>query len=71
VLDSHQAELKDMTPAEAMRSFFVKEASRPLTLDLSGDANTAMDSALDQPMGAEDEGDEGENEGDDEPVQED
>jgi len=71
VLDSHQSELQQMTPAEAMRSFFVKEASKPLTLDLSGEADTAMDSATDHPVvGEEDEGeDEGEEEGDEEEVE--
>jgi nuclear GTP-binding protein len=62
VLDSHQVELQGMTPAEAMRSFFVKEASKPLPLDLSGDTDATMDSALEQPND-EDE-DEGEDEGD-------
>jgi nuclear GTP-binding protein len=62
VLDSHQTELQTMTPAEAMRSFFVKEASKPLALDLSGDnGDTNM---ADQPDDDEDEGDEGDNEGD-------
>jgi nuclear GTP-binding protein len=64
VLDSHQAELQGMTPAEAMRSFFVKEPSKPLTLELSADADTTMDAAIDQPGDEDDEGDEGEDEGD-------
>jgi len=73
VLDSHQAELNEMTPAEAMRSFFVKEAGKPLALDLSGEADTTMDATMDQPLGDEDEGeDEGEDdEGDEEPQEED
>jgi len=58
VLDSHQVELEKMTPAEALRSFFVKEASKPLPLDLSGDTDATMDPALDQP-----DEDEGEDEG--------
>jgi len=62
VLDSHQAELQEMTPAEAMRSFFVKEASKPLALDLSGEADTEMSDQT--AVGAEE--DEGEDEGDDE-----
>ena len=66
VLDSHQTELQSMTPAEAMRSFFLKEASKPLPLDLSGDngdTDTNMDGSADQPD-EEDEGDEGDYEGD-------
>lgn len=55
LLDSHQAELKEMTPAEALRSFFVKESSKPLALDLSEAADASMADA-DAGMG-EDEGD--------------
>lgn len=52
VLDSHQAELQGMTPAEALRSFFVKEASKPLALDLSaGDADDTMGQPADEEEG--------------------